>query len=88
MNFWSNGIRSNGVRSNGVSVKKNSVKLFFGKVIQNPKTSSNEDSYQEKTMIFVTNIIRCHLGCLRPFEIFTLTKTNGMFGIFGQNFAV
>jgi hypothetical protein len=46
MYFRSNGIRSNGVRSNGVSVKwcfgqKNSVKGFFGKVIQNRRKVQN-----------------------------------------------
>jgi hypothetical protein len=37
-----------------------------------PKISSTEDSYREKTMIFVEKITKRHLGNLRHFEIFNI----------------
>jgi hypothetical protein len=52
-----------------------------------PKISSIEGSYQEKTVIFVEKITKCHFGNLRHFEIFPLPKIVGITVIFGQNFA-
>jgi hypothetical protein len=48
-----------------------------------PKISSTEDSYQEKTMIFVEKITKCHVRNLRHFEICLLTKIDD--GILGRN---
>jgi hypothetical protein len=47
-----------------------------------PKIISTENSYQEKTMIFVKNITKRH------FEIYPLTKTEGISVILGQDFGV
>jgi hypothetical protein len=41
------------------------------------KINSTENSNQEKIMISVEKITKRHLGNLRHFEIFPLTKTDG-----------
>jgi hypothetical protein len=39
-------------------------------------------------MIFIEKITKRHLGNPRHFEIFFLTKTDGISGIFGPHFTV
>jgi hypothetical protein len=53
-----------------------------------PKISSTKNNEREKSMIFIEKITKRHLGNLRHFEIYPLTKTDGISGILGQHFAL
>jgi hypothetical protein len=53
-----------------------------------PKISSTKNCKREKTIIFIEKITKRHLENLRHFEIYPLTKTDDLSGIFGQHFAL
>jgi hypothetical protein len=45
-----------------------------------PKISSTKNSMREKTMIFIKKTTKRHLGNIRHFEIYSLTKTDVYLG--------